>query len=177
MAGSVNKVILIGNLGKDPEVRTMPSGTKMASLSLATSESWNDKASGERKERTEWHRVSIFNERIADVAERYLKKGAKVYIEGQLETRKYTDQAGAERYSTEVVLRQFRGELTMLSGREGGAEAAGAGEGADYRSGPATASARPPGGSRSMSDRAAAPRPSSPWDVQQGGSIEDEIPF
>ncbi len=120
MAGSVNKVILIGNLGRDPEVKTFANGGKVCNLSLATSENWRDKATGERKERTEWHRVAIFNERLVDVAEKYLKKGAKVYLEGQLETRKWTDQSGVEKYSTEVVLRQFRGELTMLDGRGGG---------------------------------------------------------
>ena len=120
MAGSVNKVILVGNLGRDPEVRTFQNGGKVCNLSIATSENWRDKATGERKEKTEWHRVAIFNERLAEVAEKYLKKGAKVYIEGQLETRKWTDQDGKERYSTEVVLRQFRGELTMLDGRSGG---------------------------------------------------------
>lgn len=120
MAGSVNKVILVGNLGRDPEVRSFNNGGKVCNLSIATSENWRDKATGERKEKTEWHRVAIFNERLAEVAEKYLKKGAKVYIEGQLETRKWTDQDGKERYSTEVVLRQFRGELTMLDGRAGG---------------------------------------------------------
>src|SRR5688572_21824804 len=120
MAGSVNKVILIGNLGRDPEVKTFQNGGKVCNLSIATSENWRDKATGERKERTEWHRVAIFNERLVDVAEKYLKKGAKVYLEGQLETRKWTDQSGVEKYSTEVVLRQFRGELTMLDGRSGG---------------------------------------------------------
>jgi single-strand DNA-binding protein len=115
MAGSVNKVILVGNLGKDPEIRTTQAGGKIVSFTLATSESWNDKASGERKERTEWHRVVAFNEQIADVAERFLKKGAKVYVEGQLQTRKWTDQGGQEHYTTEVVLSRFKGELTMLS--------------------------------------------------------------
>ena len=119
MAGSVNKVILVGNLGRDPEVRRLTSGDPVVNLSLATSESWRDKASGERKERTEWHRVVIFNENLAKVAEQYLKKGAKVYIEGQLQTRKYTDKDGAEKYTTEVVLQRFRGELTMLDGRGG----------------------------------------------------------
>ncbi|HEX9465465.1 MAG TPA: single-stranded DNA-binding protein [Alphaproteobacteria bacterium] len=128
MAGSVNKVILIGNLGRDPEVRTFQNGGKVCNLSIATSETWKDKSSGERKEKTEWHRVSIYNERLADVAEKYLKKGAKVYIEGQLETRKYTDQSGQEKYTTEVVLRQFRGELTMLDGRGGGGGGGGAPE-------------------------------------------------
>src|SRR3954463_9493852 len=120
MAGSVNKVILVGNLGKDPEIRRTQDGRPIANLSVATSETWRDKASGERKEKTEWHRVSIYNDRLPDGAEKDLKKGAKVYIEGQLETRKYTDKDGAEKYTTEVVLRQFRGELTMLDGRSGG---------------------------------------------------------
>jgi single-strand DNA-binding protein len=120
MAGSVNKVILIGNLGRDPEIRTMQSGGKVAQLSLATSESWRDRNTGERQERTEWHRVVIFDERLVEVVEKYLKKGQKVYVEGQLQTRKWTDNSGQERYTTEVVLQRFRGELTMLSGREGG---------------------------------------------------------
>ncbi len=120
MAGSVNKVILVGNLGRDPEVRSMQDGRSMVNMSVATSDTWRDRQTGERKERTEWHRVAIFNERLVDVAEKYLKKGAKVYLEGQLETRKWTDQSGVEKYSTEVVLRQFRGELTMLDGRGGG---------------------------------------------------------
>ena len=131
MAGSVNKVILVGNLGKDPEIRTLQSGTKVANLSIATSENWNDRQSGERKERTEWHRVVIYNERLADVAERFLRKGRKVYLEGSLETRKYTDQAGQEKYTTEVVLRNFRGELTLLDSASG--EGGGAGEGGGYR--------------------------------------------
>lgn len=120
MAGSVNKVIIIGNLGRDPEVRSFANGGKVVNLNIATSETWRDKASGERKERTEWHRVSILNEPLAKIAEQYLKKGSKVYIEGQLETRKWQDQSGAEKYTTEVVLRPFRGELTLLDGREGG---------------------------------------------------------
>jgi single-strand DNA-binding protein len=127
MAGSVNKVILVGNLGKDPEVRRMTSGDPVVNLSIATSESWRDKASGEKKEKTEWHRVVIFNKNLADVAEKYLKKGAKVYVEGQLQTRKWTDKDGAEKYSTEVVLQNFRGELTMLDGRSGGGEGGGGG--------------------------------------------------
>ena len=130
MAGSVNKVILVGNLGKDPEVRRMTSGEPVVNLSVATSESWRDKASGERKEKTEWHRVVIFNKNLAEVAEKYLRKGSKVYVEGQLQTRKWTDKDGAEKYSTEVVLQNFRGELTMLDGRNGGGEGASAGGGA-----------------------------------------------
>ena len=120
MAGSVNKVILVGNLGKDPEVRRLQNGNPVVNLSVATSENWRDKATGERKEKTEWHRVVIFSEGLAKVAEQYLKKGAKVYIEGALQTRKWTDQAGVEKYSTEVVLQGFNSNLTMLDGRSGG---------------------------------------------------------
>src|SRR5580704_4579246 len=123
MSGSVNKVILVGNLGRDPEIRSLNSGDRVANLSLATSETWRDRNSGERKERTEWHRVVIFNDNLVKVAENYLKKGSKVYIEGQLSTRKFTDQSGAEKYSTEVVLQKFRGELTMLDGKGDGAGA------------------------------------------------------
>ncbi len=125
MAGSVNKVILVGNLGKDPETRRMQSGDPVVNLSIATSETWRDKASGERKEKTEWHRVVIFNKNLAEVAEKYLRKGSKVYVEGSLQTRKWTDKDGAEKYSTEVVLQNFRGELTMLDtrGGEGGGSA------------------------------------------------------
>ncbi|MBM3515786.1 MAG: single-stranded DNA-binding protein [Alphaproteobacteria bacterium] len=128
MAGSVNKVILIGNLGKDPEVRTMQNGNKVANLSLATSESWRDKASGERKEKTEWHRVVIFG-RLAEIAEQYLKKGSKVYVCGQLQTRKWQDKDGQDKYSTEIVLQGFNSELTMLDGRGGGGGGAGGGGG------------------------------------------------
>ncbi|MGN6516983.1 MAG: single-stranded DNA-binding protein [Rhizomicrobium sp.] len=117
MAGSVNKVILVGNLGKDPEVRRLQSGDPVVNLSIATSESWRDKATGERKEKTEWHRVVIFNKNLAEVAEKYLRKGSKVYVEGALQTRKWTDKDGQEKYSTEVVLQNFRGELTMLDTR------------------------------------------------------------
>ena len=154
MAG-VNKVILVGNLGKDPEVRRMTSGEPVVNLSVATSESWRDKASGERKERTEWHRVVIFNENLAKVAEQYLRKGAKVYIEGQLSTRKWTDKDGAEKYSTEVVLNRFRGELVMLDGRsEGSGGGGGGGGGQMARSGSGEAPA--------SFDR---------------GDMDDEIPF
>ncbi len=120
MAGSVNKVILVGNLGRDPEVRRLGSGEPVVNLRIATSETWRDKASGERKERTEWHSVVIFNENLARVAEQYLRKGSKVYIEGQLQTRKWQDQSGQERYTTEIVLQRFRGELTILDSRGGG---------------------------------------------------------
>jgi single-strand DNA-binding protein len=132
MAGSVNKVILVGNLGRDPEVRHTQDGKSIVNLSLATSESWRDKSTGERKEKTEWHRVVIFNEALAKVAEQYLKKGSTVYIEGQLQTRKYTDKDGVEKYSTEVVLQNYRGELTMLGGRAGGEGAGGFGGGDDF---------------------------------------------
>jgi single-strand DNA-binding protein len=132
MAGSVNKVILIGNLGRDPEVRSFQNGGKVVNLRIATSETWRDRNTGERKERTEWHSVAIFNENIAKVAEQYLKKGSKVYVEGALETRKWQDQSGQDRYTTEVVIRQFNGNLTLLDGREGGG---GGGGGYDDRSG------------------------------------------
>jgi single-strand DNA-binding protein len=127
MAGSVNKVILVGNLGADPEVRSTQDGTRVANLRLATSENWRDKMTGERKERTEWHRVVIFNDRLAEVAEKYLRKGSKVYLEGALQTRKWTDNTGQDRFTTEVVLQRFRGELTMLDGARGGSGPAGDG--------------------------------------------------
>ena len=128
MAGSVNKVILIGNLGRDPEVRSFPSGGKVCNLNIATSETWKDRNTGERKERTEWHRVAIYSEPLVRVAEQYLKKGSKIYLEGQLETRKWQDQSGQERYTTEIALRPYRSELTMLDGRgEGGGGGAGGG--------------------------------------------------
>lgn len=131
MAGSVNKVILVGNLGADPEVRRLNDGSPVVNLRLATSETWRDKGSGERRERTEWHRVVIFNENLARIAEQYLRKGSKVYVEGQLQTRKWQDQSGQDRFSTEVVLQRFRGELTMLDGRggEGGGGSGGSGGG------------------------------------------------
>jgi single-strand DNA-binding protein len=133
MAGSVNKVILIGNLGRDPEVRTFQNGGKVCNLRIATSETWKDRNTGERKERTEWHSVAIFSEPLARVAEQYLKKGSKVYIEGQLETRKWQDQSGQDRYSTEVVLRPYKSELTMLDGRgEGGGSSYGGDQGGGY---------------------------------------------
>ncbi len=122
MAGSVNKVILIGNLGRDPEVRRMSNGEPVVNMRIATSENWRDKATGERKEKTEWHNIVIFNENLARIAEQYLKKGSKIYIEGQLQTRKWQDQSGQERYTTEVVVQRYRGELTLLDSRGGGAE-------------------------------------------------------
>lgn len=133
MAGSVNKVILIGNLGRDPEVRTFQNGGKVCNLRIATSETWKDRNTGERRERTEWHSVAIFNENLAGLAERFLKKGSKVYIEGKLETRKWQDQSGQDRYSTEVVLRPYGGELTFLDGRDGGGQ--GGGQGGGYGGG------------------------------------------
>ncbi len=171
MAGSVNKVILIGNLGKDPEVRSMQDGTKIVNLTLATSETWNDKASGERKEKTEWHRVVIFNDRVADVAERYLKKGAKIYVEGSLQTRKWTDQSGQERYTTEVVIGRFKGELTMLDTRGGGGEM---GEGGGYTP-RERAPARAAAGGAPRGSGAGGPS----WDAPRGGAsdLDDEIPF
>ena len=132
MSGSVNKVILVGNLGRDPEVRSLQNGGKVANLSLATSENWRDRQTGERREKTEWHRVVVFDERLIDVIERYVKKGAKLYMEGQLQTRKWTDQSGQERYSTEVVLQRYRGEMTMLDGRGGGGGDDFAGSGGGY---------------------------------------------
>jgi single-strand DNA-binding protein len=187
MAGSVNKVILVGNLGKDPEVRSTQDGSKIVNLTLATSETWNDRASGERKERTEWHRVVIFNDRVADVAERFLKKGAKIYVEGALQTRKWTDQQGQERYTTEVVIGRFNGQLTMLDGRSGGGEgggyansesdyggsSSGGGGGSSYQPRErAPAAARAAGGGRGASST-----PS--WDAPKGGGsdLDDEIPF
>jgi single-strand DNA-binding protein len=163
MAGSVNKVILVGNLGKDPEIRNLQDGTRVANFSIATSESWNDRASGERKERTEWHRVVIFNDKLSEIAEKYLRKGTKVYVEGALQTRKWTDQSGQEKYSTEVVLQKFRGELTMLDGRNAGGETGGG-----YESGGRTAPAMP-----------AARAGGSGWDAApKGGSdLDDDIPF
>jgi single-strand DNA-binding protein len=162
MAGSVNKVILVGNLGRDPEVRHTQDGKPIVNLSVATSESWRDRQTGERKERTEWHRVVIFNENLAKVAEQYLKKGSKVYIEGQLQTRKYTDNSGAERYSTEVVLQNFRGELTMLDGRNGAAgDSSGFGGGDDF------GQSSPMGTGRAASGKSQ----SFPRD------LDDEVPF
>ncbi|PWE29183.1 single-stranded DNA-binding protein [Pararhodobacter marinus] len=131
MAGSVNKVILVGNLGRDPEVRSFQNGGKVCNLRIATSESWRDRNSGERRERTEWHSVAIFSEPLAKIAEQYLRKGSKVYIEGQLETRKWQDQQGQDRYTTEIVLRPYRGELTLLDGRGDGASGGGSGGGYD----------------------------------------------
>jgi single-strand DNA-binding protein len=161
MAGSVNKVILVGNLGRDPEVRTFQNGGKVVNLRLATSETWKDRTSGERKERTEWHSVAIFNENLARVAEQYLKKGSKVYIEGQIETRKWQDQSGQDRYTTEVVLRPYRGELTLLDGREGG----GGSYGAD------------PMGGGYAGDDDRAPAPARSGSSGRSSDLDDDIPF
>src|SRR5262245_16840850 len=161
MAGSVNKVVLIGNLGRDPEVRRLSSGDPVVNLSVATSESWRDKASGERKERTEWHRVVIFNENLAKVAEQYLHKGSKVYLEGQLQTRKYTDKDGAEKYTTEVVLQGFNSALTMLDTRGGGSAGEDFGSSDDF-------------GSRGPS---AARKPAMAGAGGKRGDMDDEIPF
>jgi single-strand DNA-binding protein len=172
MAGSVNKVILVGNLGKDPEVRSLQSGSRVCNLSVATSENWKDKATGERKEKTEWHRVVIFNENLVQVAEKYLRKGSKVYLEGALETRKWQDQSGQEKYSTEVVLKQYRGELTMLDGKGDGA-----GQGAGYALGgyddPGIAREYVPstsGGPKPAPEIVGSPSSSS-------HELDDEIPF
>src|SRR5690348_35348 len=143
MAGSVNKVILVGNLGRDPEIRSTQDGLRIANLSVATSESWRDKNSGERKEKTEWHRVVIFNENLVKVAEQYLKKGSKIYVEGALQTRKWTDQAGVEKYSTEVVLQRFNSTLTMLDGCGGGGGSFGSDDSGDFgSSGPVSSAPR-----------------------------------
>ncbi|HET6235296.1 MAG TPA: single-stranded DNA-binding protein [Acetobacteraceae bacterium] len=170
MAGSVNKVILIGNLGKDPEVRTLQSGTKVANFTVATSDTWTDKASGERKEKTEWHRVVIYNERLADVAERFLRKGRKVYLEGALETRKYTDQSGQEKYTTEVVLKNFRGELTLLDSARGEEAGEAGGGGGGYRE-------RAPAAARPAASAGTRGGGSPSWDAPKGGDLDDEIPF
>ena len=164
MAGSVNKVILIGNLGKDPQVRSLNSGEKVVNFTLATSETWRDKATGERKEKTEWHNIVVFNENIGRVVEQYCKKGTKVYVEGQLQTRKWTDQSGVEKYTTEVVLQRFRGELTLLDSRGGGEgrESFGGGEerGPSFvRASPVDAKRPPPSGGGG------------------GGDLDDDIPF
>ncbi|PTS90410.1 MULTISPECIES: single-stranded DNA-binding protein [unclassified Caulobacter] len=167
MAGSVNKVILVGNLGADPEIRSLGSGDRVANLRIATSESWRDRTSGERKEKTEWHRVVIFNDNLVKVAEQYLRKGSTVYIEGAIQTRKWTDNTGAEKYSTEIVLQKFRGELTMLGGR---GDAAGMSSGGDdgYSSGG--------GGGGGYGGGAPRSQPSGPRE-SFSADLDDEIPF
>ena len=164
MAGSVNKVILVGNLGRDPEVRHTQDGKPIVNLSLATSETWRDRNTGERKEKTEWHRVVIFNEALAKVAEQYLKKGSTIYVEGQLQTRKYTDKDGVEKFSTEVVLQNYRGELTMLGGRgDGGGMGGGMGGGGGDEFGQSSPMERP----RAGGGRATIP----------ARDLDDEVPF
>ncbi|MGI4977676.1 MAG: single-stranded DNA-binding protein [Janthinobacterium lividum] len=184
MAGSVNKVILVGNLGKDPEVRNTQSGGKIVNLTVATSESWNDKGSGERKEKTEWHRVVIFDERNADVAERFLKKGHKIYVEGQLQTRKWTDQSGQDKYTTEVVIDRFRGNLTMLGSGRGGEEEGGSGgygggqsAGGGYNRDRAAPAARPAAPARSPAPSGGGGQQGGGWDNGGSGDLDDEIPF
>ncbi|GAN78430.1 single-stranded DNA-binding protein [Acidisphaera rubrifaciens] len=175
MAGSVNKVILVGNLGRDPEIRSTQGGSKLANFSVATSETWSDRQSGERRERTQWHRIVIYNERLVEVAEKYLRKGMKVYLEGALESRQFTDKNGQERETTEVVLRQFRGELQMLD-RAG--EGAGGGESGGFPRSQAPARAGRGGGERGSSDRAPPSERGAPsWDAPKGGDLDDEIPF
>ena len=172
MAGSVNKVILVGNLGRDPEVRSSQDGTKIVNLSIATSERWKDRNSGEQRERTEWHRVVIFNENLARLAEQYLRKGSSVYLEGQLQTRKWTDQQGGEKYATEVVLGRYRGELTFLGGRgDGGGY--GDSMGGGFGGGQSAAPAAGGGGTRGSMGGAPASTPP----MHGGDGIDDEIPF
>ncbi len=174
MAGSVNKVILVGNLGRDPEVRRLNSGEPVASLRIATSETWRDKASGERRERTEWHNVVIFNENLARIAEQYLRKGTKVYVEGQLQTRKYQDKDGQERYVTEVVLQRFRGELTILDSRSGGGDEFGGGSGSSGGYGGGSFGGAEP--SRpAVSDRSSSGGQSAPSNFSS--DLDDDIPF
>ena len=176
MAGSVNKVIIVGNLGRDPEVRSFPAGGKVVNLNIATSENWRDKATGERKERTEWHRVAIFNEALGKIAEQYLKKGSTVYIEGQLETRKWQDQSGADRFTTEIVLRQFRGELTLLGGRDGGSGGGSGGGGqSDDRGGYDGGNYE--GGQSSGGSSGSGARGSGASGGSSRSDMDDEIPF
>lgn len=187
MAGSVNKVILVGNLGRDPESRSFQNGGKVVNLRVATSEQWKDRNTGERKDRTEWHSVAIFNEALAGVAERYLRKGSKVYLEGQLQTRKWTDQQGQERYSTEVVLQGFNAVMVLLDraegggsggggGAMGGAGGSGGGWGDDdgYGGGASGGGGNFGGGSRGGASGAGAARKSDPFDA---GDLDDDVPF
>lgn len=173
MAGSVNKVILIGNLGRDPESRTFQNGGKVVNLRIATSESWKDRNSGERKEKTEWHSVAIFNEGLANVAERYLRKGSKVYIEGALQTRKWQDQQGQDRYSTEVVLQGFNAVLTMLDGAPGGGSGMGGGGGDDFGGGRGGSS----GNGGSFGRGGGGNGGGGPFNDGPGDNFDDEIPF
>jgi single-strand DNA-binding protein len=171
MAGSVNKVILVGNLGADPEIRSLGSGDRVANLRIATSESWRDRTSGERKEKTEWHRVVIFNDNLVKVAEQYLRKGSTVYIEGAIQTRKWTDNTGVEKYSTEIVLQKFRGELTMLGGRGDNAGAS-SGGGDEYGGGYSGGG----GGGSNFGGGAPRSQPSGPRE-SFSADLDDEIPF
>jgi single-strand DNA-binding protein len=171
MAGSVNKVILVGNLGKDPEARTFANGGKVVSFSLATSENWKDRASGERKEKTEWHNVSIFSEGLAGVAERFLKKGSKVYIEGQLETRKWQDQSGNDRYTTDVVLRNFNSSMVLLDGREGGGGGGGGSRSYDQDAGGFG------GGGSSYGGGGGSKPQSRPQPAAFDTDLDDDVPF
>jgi len=171
MAGSVNKVILVGNLGADPEIRSLGSGDRVANLRIATSETWRDRTSGERKEKTEWHRVVIFNDNLVKVAEQYLRKGSTVYIEGAIQTRKWTDNTGVEKYSTEIVLQKFRGELTMLGGRGDGAGAS-SGGGDEYGGGYSGGG----GGGGNFGGGGQRSQPSGPRE-SFSADLDDEIPF
>jgi single-strand DNA-binding protein len=181
MAGSVNKVILVGNLGRDPESRSFQNGGKVVNLRIATSESWKDRNSGERKEKTEWHSVAIFNEGLANVAERFLRKGSKVYIEGQLQTRKWQDQNGQDKYSTEIVLQGFNSVLTMLDGPQGGAGGAGGGSrGGDEWGGGDFGGGSSGGGSRGGGSSGGASGGGSRGDSMGGGfadDLDDDVPF
>jgi single-strand DNA-binding protein len=174
MAGSVNKVILVGNLGRDPEVRTMQDGSPVVNLSIATSESWKDRNTGERRERTEWHRVVIFNEALAKVAQNYLKKGSTVYLEGALQTRKWTDQSGMEKYTTEIVLQRYRGELTMLGGRAGGGDG---GYGGDQSYGGGNVFGGSSGGQQGGGFGGGNQGGSQSGGFGGGADLDDEIPF
>ncbi|MFX0540116.1 single-stranded DNA-binding protein [Roseovarius sp. S4756] len=173
MAGSVNKVIIIGNLGRDPEVRTFQNGGKVCNLRIATSETWKDKSTGERREKTEWHSVAIFNEGLVRIAEQYLKKGSKVYIEGQLQTRKWQDQSGQDRYSTEIVLQGFNGTLTMLDGRDGG----GGGGGGGYSGGGGGGYGGNDGGYGGPDDRGGPSGGGGSGGSSPSRDFDDEIPF
>jgi single-strand DNA-binding protein len=177
MAGSVNKVILIGNVGRDPEVRTMQNGGKVVSFSLATSETWNDRASGERKEKTQWHRIAIFNERLGEVAEKYVRKGSKIYIEGAYESRKFTDKEGHEREAFEVVISRFRGELTLLDSRGAEGREGGFGPSGGYERERPAGDDRPARGGGTAREARGEAKGAPSWDAPAGGDLDDEIPF
>jgi single-strand DNA-binding protein len=190
MAGSVNKVILVGNLGRDPEARTTQTGSKIVNFTLATSETWKDRQTGERREKTEWHRVVVFNPNLAEIAERYLRKGSKVYVEGALQTRKWTDQGGQERYTTEVVLQNFRGELALLDSRNAGGGGGGYGDDGGYGGGYGGGSGGSSGsgggsssgggfggGSGGGGGRSSGGGAGGGWDAPPPMDLDDEIPF